>query len=190
MPNCDFYAVEDDLINVLDVVFSQADCRIFEMYSPFGQELMEFRTTQDISDRYTLGKCQGNSPSVMLQLLPNNARGQVKIEKVTLKPEKCGGHTFRYKASGWGLIQLYLGGVSSAGIVHSHTDHNSEKRAKAWEATYPEMGPASNWDWKAITLFSSRLNRIIRNKLAVTKEGARVVLPHAMELINNGARLV
>lgn len=190
MPNCDFYAAEKDLFEVLDIVFSQAKCRVFESYSPFREELAEFATVQDIAGRYPIGKCKGNSHSVLLQLLPHGAGASMQIEKINLKPEKCGGHTFRYRASGWGLIQLYLGGIGPYGLVHSHTNHNSEKRAMAWEATFPEFAPASAWDWKTITQFSSQLNRVIRNRLAVTKVGPRPVLSQASELINSGIVLV
>jgi hypothetical protein len=50
MPNIDFYAAEEDFLAVLTYVFEQSACRVFEMYSPPGQEIAEFKSIEDLSE--------------------------------------------------------------------------------------------------------------------------------------------
>jgi hypothetical protein len=186
MPNCDFYAVDKDLEDVLNFVFQELPVRVFESYSSFEHELTELKSVQDIADHYPLGQCKNNSESVLLQLWAVNSSKEVRIRKIKLDPKKCDGAQFRYTIEGWGLIQLYLGGVSKSGVIASHTNHNSEKRANAWSSTYSDrMGSPAAWNWKEVTAISNKLNRYIR-KAAVTKQGSRPVLKAAADLLAAG----
>jgi hypothetical protein len=113
MSNCDFYATREDMFNVLDFVYSETDCRLFENVSAFGEELREFKSTEEIADVFDLGHCVGkHSFSALLQLYTPSASESFTIRKIDLDPGHCDGHTFRYAPNGWGLIQLYFGGVS------------------------------------------------------------------------------
>ena len=189
MPNCDFYSLREDSEQVLEFVLQHSGCKVFEHYSPFDTPLVEFRSVAEVAARYPLGSCSGMAPSVVLQLLPPSA-GDIVVDRVTLRPEKCNGATFRYVASGWGLIQLQLGGTSPRGVVASHTNHNSEKRAQAWAPMYlDELGPASAWDWRVVESTSRRINAFVR-KLAVDKRGSRPILPAAAAAMAAGVEFV
>ncbi len=191
MPNCDFYAAGEDLTQVLDFVFSVGDCRVFESYSPFDEELAEFNSTTAVRSRYPLGHCTGNAPSVLLSLWLVRASAEVRPHRVSLDSTKCNGATFRFTLEGWGLIALQLGGESPNGLVVSHTNHNSEARARKWASTYEDtLGDVSSWDWREVSRVSTRLNRYIRARLAVSKIDNRVVLPQAARLIAEGAEVV
>ena len=135
MPNCDFYAVEQDFEPVLKFVFDDLECRVFESFSAYDSELVEFTGFDQIWKR-GIGSCAGNTASTYLQLWPVNASDNVAISRITLDPVATKGATFRYAVEGWGLIQLHLGGVSESGIIVSHTNHNSEKRAQNWSSVY------------------------------------------------------
>jgi hypothetical protein len=184
MPNCDFYAAGDDFTTVISFVFKEG-CRIFESYSPFEQALIEFRSFDEIAARYPIGACRGNAPSTLLSILAPNAGGDITVRRVTLDPRACDGATYRYVAEGWGLIQLHLGGIGPNGLVNSHTNHSSERRAAAWEQTRPELGSHTEWNWNAVTQISSRINRQIRSH-AADKRGSRVILPAAAQLLSAG----
>lgn len=191
VPNCDFYAAGQDLLDVLSVVFALGDCLVFEAYSPPGEDLREFKTVEEIRHRYALGLCEGRGPSVLLQLYAPSAAGAISRRRIDLKPQ--GGVTearFRYTMEGWGLIQLQLGGVFDGGLVASHTNHNSKARAVNWENTCPEMGPASAWNWAEVFRVSRRINTQIRTKLSVGKIGSRSVLPQAEALLRAGSRVL
>jgi hypothetical protein len=177
MPNCDFYGLETDLAAVLEFVFQRSGCRIFESYSEYGNELREFSSVAHLQHHHVLGHCHGNAPSILLSLLAGSAgklvRDQIPRQLVREDEPK------RFAAGGWGLIQLQLGGESPHGIIPSHTNHNSEKRAISWEQQYSDLwGSPSDWDWKLVESTSRRINTFIR-KMAVGKNGSRPVLPSA-----------
>jgi hypothetical protein len=191
MPNIDFYAANADFDPILTHVFSISECRVFESYSPFGQELAEFTSIDSIASRYAIGVCKGTGASVLLQLVPPNAMDLCRIERVNLNPAACDGHTFRYRISGWGLIQLYLGGVGPHGMVESHGNHFTELGAQKWEQSDGgELGAVAAWDWRRIAAISSALNRFIRSKLARYKLGSRPVLPDAAAAFESGVEPV
>jgi len=184
MPNLDFYAVGRDFDPVLDFVFNRTGCRVFESYSECDNEIREFKSAADLSRAYRIGECEHSSQSVLLQLVPPGADSLFHIKHIKLQPKT--GYKYRYAIEGWGLIQLYLGGLSPLGVVHSHTNHNSEKRADAWQDTISYLGSAGTWDWKQVTRISSALNRYIRTKLAVSVKFGRPVLPEAAKALEAG----
>lgn len=187
MPNCDFYAADSDIDDVLDYVFGLKDVVVFEHYSPFDRTLLRFHSPADVADRYPdIGKCAGNAPSALLAVFPASYVDRKQVKRIALKPSKTSGASFREIVEGWGLIQLQIGGTGPKGVVHSHTNHNSEARAKKWESTYPELGPVNDWDFKLISSVSGRINRHIRNSLAVAKVGSRPVLMDAKRRIDSG----
>lgn len=180
MPNCDFYAVGDDHRQVLEFLLERGDCDIFELASEFDSPLMQFRCLADFEQRFGIRDWNDaeRSESILLQLLPHDCGGSVHIRRIALRPESCGGATFRYDAEGWGLVQLYLESPRSGRLRNSHTNHNSEARAEAWAPIYPNLDSPSKWDWKRVESFSRRLNRFIRG-LAVDKDGSRPILSKA-----------
>ncbi len=186
MSNCDFYAVGNDLVNILEFTFTNLDCRVFELSSGFDEQLCEFKSLEELKEKYDIGKCINRTSSVNLQLWPVKASNSVVIDKIDLNPKKCNGAKFRYQITGWGLIQLYIGGISKLGIVHSHTNHNSEKRAKKLASINPELtGTPSDWDWKEVSRVSNKLNRYI-TKCSVSKINSRPVLQEAATKIKGG----
>jgi hypothetical protein len=190
MPNCDFYAADTDFSEVLEFVFTRCECQVFESYSPFDTQLVEFGSASEVMLRYPVGKCGGTAPSVLLSLVPPSGRGLVATRRIDLKPGSVPGASFRHTLDGWGMISLQLGGVGPKGLVHSHTNHNSEARARAWAHTHPELPPVEKWDWAEVAAISSRLNAHIRKRLAVSKLESRVVLREASKHLNSGMKAV
>jgi hypothetical protein len=185
MPNCDFYATPKDHAEILTWLFSEGTCRVYELSSEFEMPLREFRSAAEVLERFADVLPGGSKRTVVyLQLYVLGASPPFVPRRVTLDPKACGGATFRYAAEGWGLVQLYLASLTSHGLDSSHTNHNSEKRAQAWEPA-----SISAWDFKRISGFSSRLNREIR-KRRIAKVGSRVILPGALEIWNSGLPLV
>ena len=87
--------------------------------------------------------------------------GRITKIRIRLDPSKCDGHTYRYKAQGWGLIWVYLK-LSSAGGLESFISANSEKRAVAWGPTYPDMEAPSTWEWPSVARHLRRLRRALK----------------------------
>ncbi|HEX7868065.1 MAG TPA: hypothetical protein VF555_24105 [Variovorax sp.] len=191
MPNCDFYATAEDHEGLLEWLFAQQTCEVYELASDFGQPLKRFQSAAEVlaqfERRYPNG-CPWHSVHLQLNVL--GAGPAFVPRRVALNPGSCDGATFRYNADGWGLVQLYLSTASGAGpsLEDSHTNHNSLKRAQTWSHTVTDQGPVEAWDFGRITSFSSRLNREIR-KRGVARMGSRVVLPGALRLWDAGVAM-
>lgn len=164
MPNCNFYAIDNDFVEILNFIFDEMECRVFESYSEYEKNLVEFSNAQKVVDHYQLADFSKTPKrSATLMLWPIKASKNVKVNLISLNPKKCQGATHRYRVDGWGLISLELKGINKAGLQYSNTNHNTEKRATAWEPHYSNiMGPASEWDWKAVSSASRKLNNFIK----------------------------
>ena len=186
MPNCDFYALRDDAVAVLNYVYGETDCHVYEMASRPGEDLRQFNAVADLLAAFDLGH---GRTSVLLQLYSRSMKGSFRIKRIDFDPARVKGPAWRYDACGWGAIQLYFGGIHENQIHPSHTNHNSEQRAITWEPTSKgDLGAVASWDWEAVGRISSALNRRIA-RLGVSKHGSRPVLPAAWAAANSGALL-
>ncbi len=189
MPNCDYYGTIDDHGDILEFLFSENLCDIFELYSEVERPLKKFNSPEEVLSQfsrcYTTGK---KWHTVYLQLYVKGAGPDFKPTLKELVPEKNDGATFKYRAEGWGLIQLYLSTTVDKILRDSHSNHNTEKRANKWSSICSELEDPSLWDFSKITKFSSRLNRQIRKK-KVAKLNSRVVLPGGLKAWDEGCTL-
>jgi hypothetical protein len=189
MPNCDFYATPTDHRILLDWLFSEQTCQIYELASDWEQPLRRFNTTDEVLSQFERTYVTGKKwTSVHLQLYVLGAGPKFEPRKIALNPEACNGATYRYGAEGWGLVQLYLESVGDNRLGNSHTNHNSQRRAETWAATVDDLGDPARWDFARINSFSARLNRQIK-KQSVAKIGSRPVLPGALVLWDAGVAL-
>jgi hypothetical protein len=120
-----------------------------------------------------------------LMIYSPSMKGQFTIERFDLKPGAIPGKSWRERISGWGLIQMELGKARNGVLTPSVTNHNTEKRARAWEQTYPSIPPLQGWDFVEVTRISRRINRHITS-LGVRREGPRPVLPGAEAMQKSG----
>jgi hypothetical protein len=188
MPNCDFYATPEDHEHLLNWLFADATCNIYELASEFERPLKRFETAVDVMRQFERRYPSGEPWQVHLNLYVLGAGPAFEPRRITLDPNACGGATFRYAAEGWGLVQLYLAAPRAGCLENSHTNHNSKTRAERWAPLRGvEPAPAA-WDFARITAFSSRLNRQIK-KCSVGKIGSRVVLAGALKLWESGVSL-
>lgn len=191
MPNCDFYATADDHEGLLEWLFAEQACDVYELSSDMGEPLRQFRSAAQVLSQFERTYSDGRRwRCVRLQLCVHDAGPPFEPRRVALDPQACDGATFRYTADGWGLVQLYLETAAEGGarLENSHTNHNSLARAQAWAHTITDLGAAEAWDFVRITSFSSRLNREIR-KRGVARLGSRPMLPGALKLWNAGAAM-
>lgn len=190
MPNCDFYATPTDHRILLDWLFGEETCDVYELASDWEQPLKRFRTTDEVLSQFERTYAVGGKKrtSVELQLYVLGAGPKFKAKKIALDPKACNGATYRYNAEGWGLVQLYLESAGADRLASSHTNHNSQKRAETWAPIYDDVGGPARWDFARISSFSARLNRQIK-KQSVAKIRSRPVLPGALALWDAGVAL-
>ncbi len=185
MASLDFYAIEQDISDVLEFVLTETDCKIFESYSEYDKELREFKSISEVIGAYD-SKSVG---TFLLDLWSPSVSSKVVIKKIVLDPRKCNGATHRFTIEGWGLMQLYFGRIQNDEIEHSHYGHNSEKRARNWESTYlDELGSVNDWNWELLKKISGKIQYHIRKRLAVSKVSSRPILKTAFEKHSKGCR--
>jgi hypothetical protein len=168
MANLDFYAVKEDLEELIEFLFSETDIVIFELSSQFECEARRFQSLSELEKVFRLGEYRAGylqlwSPSVMKQPV-------IRRVNVTQVP----GHSYRYAVEGAGLIQLYVNGIKDGVIHHTHYGHWNEAGARE-----RSMHPADSCDWVALRKLSGRIQRHIRGKLASAKLFARPILRNA-----------
>jgi hypothetical protein len=174
VPNCDFYAVEQDAADVLEFIFSSTRFDVYELHSNPGHEVRRFSGPQDVMAAYN----EAEEHDLHLALYSTSMEGKPKLRHIALNERRFGEPSFRYTTEGWGLIQLYLRKIRGGSLGPSHTNHNSHKRALAWEHAYSELGPVESWNWPEVTRLSRQLNRFIA-KAAVSKLGSRPIMKGA-----------
>lgn len=177
MANLDFYAVGDDLRDLLRFVYAETDIVIYELSSEFDRDVQRFASLAELEAAFSLdGDKAGNlqlwSPSIMTQPV---------IRRIELK---LPGHSFRYAVEGAGLIQLYLGGQRDGIIYHTHYGHWNEAGARQ-----RSMHSADDCDWLALAKLSGMVQRHIRRRLTTAKLFARPVLYHAFSAVQRGHSL-
>ena len=183
----DFFANDIDKIEVLEFIFKETDLLVFDCYSAYEQEICKYESVVEISSKFDL--LNGDKFAVTFNLWAPRHKGNIFFEKIALDPKRCNGNTFRSSTIGWGLIQLYFGGLKNNTLNQSHVGHFSEKGALKWEQTKPSIENVNAWDWKEIQATSRSLKYHIQNKLAVRKIGSLGVLPGANRLKEQGIKL-
>lgn len=84
-------------------------------------------------------------------------RGRVLERHLTFDPPREG-KSFRYSLSGWGIIHLRIY-VTPPNTLQCSVVVNSEARAESRQDRFPELGVASEWDWRVVETYAFRLSR-------------------------------
>lgn len=180
-----FFACRQDKIDVLDYLLRETDLQIFDSYSPYGQEVRQFRTLDEISEAFDWEK-----EIVTLKLWSPSFKGHYKFRKINLNPRSCNGYEFRYCIEGWGLIQISFGIISEKLLQSTVISHFTEKGAQRWETSGNDKGPVSDWDWASVNSYSRKLKYHIHKKMAVRLQNGSAVLPEAARLEKEGLIII
>ena len=180
MPHCNFYAIDNDYEEILDFVFKDLDCKVYQKMSEPNAEIVKFDNTAQVIKYYDMANFSSpTKQSAHLVLMPTRASKNFRITRVAMASKKAKPGAFRYRAEGWGVIQLELNGASEKGLVHSHSNHNTEKLAQANEAKSKLLlGLVQSWNWTVVTNTSGKLNNFIKFK-STKKIGPMLVMPCA-----------
>ena len=163
-----FFADKTDKLEILDFIFKETDLQVYDLGSLYGQEICEYKTVEEILSKFDLDN--GDKFANTLQLWTPRHKGKPIFRKVDLDPKRCKGNTFRYSTEGWGLIQLYFGGLKNSELNQSHIGHFNEVGALRNESATIFNGKVSDWDWTEIQSTSRKLKYQIHNKLATRKK--------------------
>jgi len=173
MPNCDFYAVPADWLQVVQFIFTNQDWVLYELSSRPDCEVKVFHSVNEVK-----ALLQGEDESFHFQLYSPAMGGLVQFRRIDFSPGAVPGKSFRYATEGFGLIEFYVSRPRNGKLRPSHTNHFSMKGAEDWAPIRSEVASPNNWNWKHVTSMSNRLNRHIRS-LGVAKHGSRAILQGA-----------
>lgn len=180
--NYNFFADKSDKIKVLEFIFQETDLQIYDSYSPLGEEICEYKSAEEIVAKFELDI--GGKFAQTFQMWSPRHKIQPVFQKIKLKPRYNQGHEFRYHTVGFGLIQLYFGGIEKSNLNSSHIGHFNEKGA------LKHAESAKDWNWREIRSTSNKLKYQIHKKMVVKKNGSQGILAGAEILIKKGIKLV
>lgn len=179
MATLDFFGVREDLVDLLNFIYSETDCVVYESYSLYDAVLRRFTAVQELDAAYPIGSDpHGNGHAILLQLHSPSVAATPNIQRFSLVVP---GHRFRHRVEGAGLMQLYLGGAYDESISRSHFGHWSEAGAKE-RCLYPADGV----NWQLHRSLSGKIQRHIKNHLAGAKVWGRYILTHAFSELQSG----
>ena len=139
---------------------SLGEPEIYEADSEPDEELKSFSDKSALMDYISKEQAKGYK-FISFGIYYADAGGTTEKKVVNLNPEKCDGATKRYSFSGWGVVFLQMN-YKDDGLVSCRFTVNSQKRATAWESTYPELKSADMWDWKLVEKHARRLIRVLK----------------------------
>ena len=177
MAQVDFFASDDDFINLVDWLLTENDFKIYEGYSRVDHSIRQITTAEDMLDLAN----ERNNASFLIRFWSPRVTNEPVFKDIKLNPSIG---NFRTSLEGAGIIQLEHGRVENGRIFNSTLSHWNEAGAKA-KCIYP----SDVVDWKKLRLISGQLSRQIKNKLAQTKVGAAPVLKGAVSQLNSGLSL-
>ena len=177
MAQVDFFASDDDFINLVDWLLTENDFKIYEGYSRVDHSIRQITTAEDMLDLAN----ERNNASFLIRFWSPRVTNEPVFKDIKLNPSIG---NFRTSLEGAGIIQLEHGRVENGRIFNSTLSHWNEAGAKA-KCIYP----SDVVDWKKLRLISGQLSRQIKNKLAQTKVGSAPVLKGAVSQLNSGLSL-
>lgn len=181
MANLDFYALPADAEEILGFIFEQPGWVLHELSSLPNAKVRSYTSLAPL-----LEAADSWSQALRFQLHTPEMGGRPHYRRIKLNAGAIPGATFSYSTEGWGLIQLYFEVPSGAHLAASHTNHNSEARARKCEPTYPQQADrVADWNWSEVSRASGRLNGFVRARSAA-KQGSRPILPRAHEAMATG----
>lgn len=182
--NYNFFADKTDKLEILEFIFNETALLVYDLDSKYGQEICQYKNVDEISLKFDLDN--GDKFAVPFQLWTPRHKGKLLLRKIDLDPKRCNGHTFRFSTDGWGLIQLYFGGLKNNELCQSHIGHFNENGALKNESSTTFNGKVNAWDWEEIQATSRKLKYHIHNKLAIRKIGSCGVMTGADKLEMQG----
>lgn len=148
------------LTEIIDSVFFEPAI-VYENDSEFNSNLKKYESKELLSQAIDQA-VQANLPFINFSIYYPDAKGYVFEEKIKLNPEACNGATYRYAASGWGLVQLQIDLLDKP-MVEVRVTVNTQKRADEWSSAYPKLKSPSLWDWKFVEKQTRRIIKTLKS---------------------------
>ena len=151
----------DDVPRMFEAVFAPGQAAVFTSDSEPGTETHAFASPAELATHFSSCIHSGKTYIAYAVHYPDTG-GFVEDRRVSLNPQKCNGHTFRYSVGGWGVIHVQFH-ISKSSQVTCSVSVNSRARATAWFDTYPELKNPDLWHWPMVEKHARRLLRRLKD---------------------------
>lgn len=156
-----------DVPRIIEAIFAADSPIVSEAYSGFDANVVVFNSAEELS-AYINQAREGGEKLFTFSVYYPDTQGSREVRKITLKPEACNGHKYRYGVGGWGVIQFQLEHQNDANYK-CYFGVNTEKRANKWADTYPELKSPNLWNWR---LVEKHMRRLLREVKKYAQQGA------------------
>ena len=163
-----FYALEEDIENILEYMLTQEDFRFFEGYSETDQSIREFKSTTDWRIARKISK-----RCLLLRGWSENFTSGTAFSEIVHKPHVGGRRT---ELKGVAIVQIQEAyKLDNGALFPARISHWNEAGAKQNSWTDAQINEV---DWLELKRTSGRIQRYIR-KLGEAKVNSMPVLPAA-----------
>jgi hypothetical protein len=145
-----------DLATLVESAFQPEIPLVAASESELGEPLQHFATPEEILAR-AVDCARAGIHNYTFGLWYPSMKGHIIERQIALDPPREG-KSFRYSLSGWGIIRLHLY-FTPPNTLQCRVVVNSEARARSRQSRYPDMGAASEWDWRVVETYAFRLSR-------------------------------
>jgi len=152
--------IEQDKIEwLIDAIF-EGQATVYAAYSKYDSDTSSFSNSIDLKTHIETEINDGKR-FIDVAIHYPETKGFVHRQKIDLDPRSCNGAKFRYRTSGWGLIQFQIDFQGNE-MAECRFAVNTEKRALGWSTAYPDLKAPALWDWKLVEKNARRLIRVLR----------------------------
>ena len=146
---------------IMKLAFQIGEVQIFESDSEMEEEIIEISNYENYL-QYFQKAITEKKKFIAFGLYYKEAKGEMKINRISLNPSFCNGKTYRYNIEGWGIIYVQLSLKEKD--IECRIAVNTEKRAQKWEITNPELGSSESWNWKIVASKARKLIKELKKK--------------------------
>lgn len=132
---------------IMQLAFQIGEIQVFESYSEMGKKIVEIKDYQHYLN-YFNEAINNEKKYIEFGLYYKEAKGFIKIRRITLNPKYSDGKKFRYNIEGWGIIYIQLDLTEEK--IECRITVNTQKRAENWVKTNPELKSPDLWNWKLV----------------------------------------
>lgn len=183
MAQLDFYATAEDMVDVIDLMFSLAEMRLYEAYSAVDKPIREFKNGREI---LSSGHLDDNHGAVFVRGWWCSVTSQPFVREFRLNP---GLGTSRFELCGVAAFQLLMGRFqsdSSKALQRSTFTHWNEAGARQ-RSSYSDAD-VDAVDWKEFHRLSSIVHRRVRGPMSRASLHRVPILKGAFGLLESGSQ--
>ncbi len=184
MAQLDFYATTDDVLQLIDFMFSIAPLELYEAYSKKDSDIRRFSTAAEIVKS---GHIQENHGGIFVRGAWGTVTRVLKIRRFKLNPDVG---LFRHEVTGVGTFQLIQGrphDLAQGSLDRSIFSHWNEAGARQRAAFAQHELDEVNWT--EFRRLSGKVHREVRNSFAVARIPTGHIMTGAYEFLKGGGKL-